>query len=80
MRDLNYQLKQLCQRNRDGSFATRANRERILHLVANQLVELGFRHMNADSLKPKHVEALVERWKAEQVATGTIKNRMSAIR
>jgi hypothetical protein len=80
MRDLNYQLKQLCQRNRDGSFATRADRERILYLVANQLVELGFRHMSADSLKPKHVVALVERWQGEQVATGTIKNRMSAMR
>jgi site-specific recombinase XerC len=80
MRDLNYQLKQLCQRNRDGSFATRADRERILYLVANQLVELGFRHLSADSLKPKHVAALVERWKDEQVATGTIKNRMSAMR
>jgi integrase len=80
MRDLNYQLKQLCQRNRDGSFATRADRERILYLVANQLVELGFRHMSADSLKPKHVAALVERWQGEQVATGTIKNRMSAMR
>jgi integrase len=80
MRDLNYQLKQLCQRNRDGSFATRADRERILYLVANQLVELGFRHMSADSLKPKHVAALVERWQGEQIATGTIKNRMSAMR
>jgi integrase len=80
MHDLNYQLKQLCQRNRDGSFATRADRERILYLVANQLVELGFRHMSADSLKPKHVAALVERWQGEQIATGTIKNRMSAMR
>jgi hypothetical protein len=44
------------------------------------LVELGFRHMSADSLKPKHVAALVERWKDEQIATGTIKNRMSAMR
>ena len=28
MRDLNYQLKQLCRRNRDGSFATQADRAR----------------------------------------------------
>jgi len=52
MRDLNYQLKQLCQRNRDGSYATRADRERMLALFANQLHELGYRHMRADSLKP----------------------------
>ena len=42
MRDLNYQLKQLCERNRDGSYATRADRERLLTLVANQLRELGY--------------------------------------
>lgn len=80
MRNLNYQLKQLSHRNRDGSFATQADRERILFLIANQLEEMGYRHMNADSLKPKHVEALVQRWKEEGIATGTIKNRMSALR
>jgi len=80
MRDLNYQLKQLCQRNRDGSYATQADRERILSLVADQLEEEGFRHLEAGSLKPKHVEALVERWQAEGIATGTLKNRMSALR
>lgn len=80
MRNLNYQLKQLCQRNRDGSFTTQADRERILYLVANQLVEMGFRQMSADSLRPKHVEALVARWKSEAIATGTFKNRMSSLR
>jgi site-specific recombinase XerC len=80
MRNLNHQLKQLCQRNRDGSFATQADRERILYLVANQLAEMGFRQMSPDSLRPKHVEALVARWKDEAIRTGTIKNRMSALR
>src|SRR5439155_18715762 len=37
-------------------------------------------HMNAHSLKPKHVEKLVERWLAERLSPGTIKNRMSALR
>lgn len=80
MRDLNYELKQLCQRNRDGSFATRANREAMLSRVADQLHELGYRHMTAQSLKPKHVERLVAQWQAEQLAAGTIKNRMAALR
>ncbi|MCI0428950.1 MAG: integrase domain-containing protein [Rhodospirillales bacterium] len=80
MRDLNYQLKQLCHRNRDGSFATQADRERMLALFANQLQEMGYRHMRADSLKPKHVEALLERWKAEGISTGTLKNRLAALR
>src|SRR5256885_3560903 len=80
MRDLNYDLKQLCRHNRDGSYATQADREHILDLVADQLHEMGFRHMNAHSLKPKHVEKLVERWLAEKLSPGTSKNRMSALR
>ena len=80
MRRLNYQLKQLCKQNRDGSYGTQAQRERVLTLIANQLVELGYRQMHAKSLKPKHVEALVKHWLASNVAVGTIKNRMSALR
>ena len=80
MRDLNYQLKQLCHRNRDGSFATQADRERLLTLVADQLHELGFPRLPVTSLKPKHVEALVERWQDEGISSGTLKNRMSALR
>ena len=80
MRDLNYALKQLCSRNCDGSYSTQRDRARVLDLIANQLQELGFRHMVVAGLKPKHVEALVERWKAEGLATGTIKNRMAELR
>ena len=80
MKDLNYELKQLCRRNRDGSHATQRDRERVLDLVANQLQELGYRYMAAASLKPKHVESLVQRWQAEGLAVGTIKNRMAELR
>jgi hypothetical protein len=65
VRELNYQLKQLCRRNRDGSYRTQADRERQLTLIANQLQALGYRKMNAQSLKPKHVEALVKHWQGE---------------
>ena len=80
MRDLNYQLKQLCHRNHDGGYATQQNRERLLSLIADQLRVLGFRNMSAQSLKPKHVEALVGRWQAEALSIGTIKNRMAVLR
>ena len=80
MRGLNHQLKQLCRHNREGSFGTQVQRERELTLIANQLHEIGFRGMNSHSLKPKHVEALVRRWLASEVAAGTIKNRMAAFR
>ena len=80
MRDLNYQLKQLCRRNNDGSYATRVNREQQLKGIADQLYELGYRRMTTSSLKPKHIEALVKLWLAQDLSVGTIKNRMSCLR
>jgi hypothetical protein len=80
MRGLNHQLKQLCRHNREGSFGTQNRRERELTLIANQLHEIGLRGMNSHSLKPKHVEGLVRHWLEKEVAVGTIKNRMAAVR
>jgi len=80
MRDLNYQLKKLCRQCREGSYATQSNREWVLSLMANQLHELGYRKMTPQSLKPKHIEALVKRWFGQELSVGTIKNRMAVIR
>ncbi len=80
MRDLNYELKQLCQRNRDGSYVTQAQRLSLLALAADQLHAAGFRRLHARGLKPKHVEALLGRWQAESLNPGTIKNRLAALR
>ena len=80
MKDLNYQLMKLCKANRDGSYSTQATRSRILDLIANQLHELGYKHMQARSLKPKHVDALVSLWKDQTIGVGTFKNRLSALR
>ena len=80
MRNLNYQLKQLCRQNRDGSYSTQSKRAHHLMLIANQLHALGFQGMNARSLKPKHVDALVKQWLDQDLSTGTIKNRMAVLR
>jgi integrase len=80
MRDLNHDIKNLCRRNRDGSFATQHDREGILTLVANQLQEGGFRHLRAAGIRSKHIEHLVDRWHADGISPGTFKNRMSALR
>jgi hypothetical protein len=80
MKDLNYDFKQICDRNRDGSFATQADRRNILDLVANQLHEMGFRLMRASSIKTKHIDALVAHWRAQPLSTGTFKNRMAVLR
>jgi len=80
MRDLNHDFKELCRHNRDGSYATQADRGHILDLVANQLHEMGVRGLRAQGFKPRHVQLLVSRWLAEKLAPGTIKNRMSQLR
>jgi integrase len=80
LKDLNYQLMKLCRANRDGSYSTQATRRRILDRIANQLHELGYKHMQAKSLKPKHVEALVSLWKHQGLSVGTVKNLMAGLR
>lgn len=80
MRDLNYELKQLGARNRDGSYATQANRARTLRLIADQLYTLGYKQLHATELKGRHVNALVNLWLSQALAPGTIKNRMAALR
>ena len=80
MHDLNHQLKHLCEKNRDGSYGTQAQRSKVLQLSADQLVVMGYRHLMAHTLKPKHVEALTEKWIAGGLSAGTLKNRMSALR
>ena len=80
MKNLNHDLKELCRRNRDGSYASQHARLAILTQAAHQLPELGFRDLRATSLKPKHVIALVDHWKSQGLSTGTLKNRLTELR
>ncbi|HUL47181.1 MAG TPA: phage integrase N-terminal domain-containing protein [Steroidobacteraceae bacterium] len=80
MLDLEYDLKTICRRNRDGSHMTQAQREQRLRMIARDLHRLGYRNMRAGSLKPKHVQALVADWHERGLSAGTIKNRMADLR
>jgi site-specific recombinase XerC len=80
MLDLEYELKRICRRNRDGSRMTQAQREQRLRLIARELHTLGYRNMHATSLKPKHVQALVHDWRENGLSAGTIKNRLADLR
>jgi site-specific recombinase XerC len=80
MRDLNYALKQLGRRHRDGSDATQANRAHMLSLIANQLYALGYKKLHATELKGRHVNALVKAWQRQGLAPGTMKNRLAVLR
>lgn len=80
MKELNYQLKELCKRNRDGSFSVQNDREYILQRIAKDLVQLDYINMQVTSLKEKHINALVKHWQKQGLTVGTIKNRMSKLR
>lgn len=80
MRDLNYQLKKLGDTNRDGSYGTQRKRAWLLSKIADELHDLGYRHMRATSLKQKHIGVLVKHWFERRLSVGTIKNRMAALR
>jgi len=77
---LAYDLKELCRHNRDGSFATQANRHRMLQAMASMLDDAGYRLPAARSIKPKHVTFLLETWTAQGLSPRTIKNRLGALR
>ena len=80
MRQLNFDLKTLQARHRDGAFVTRRDRAYALAQAANLLHALGFRRLRATGLKRKHVNALVAQWQRQGLAVGTVKNRMAALR
>ena len=74
------ELVDLTNRNKDGSFSTQAARKDILVMVGKQLLDGGFRNMGATSIKPKHVQHLIDRWKGENLSQSTIKNRVAHLR
>ena len=80
MRTLNYQLKVLCEHNRDGSFVNKAKRATTLQHIADQLHDLGYIHMNVHSLKRKHVVALIKLWQDQGMSPRTQANRIAFIR
>ncbi|MGX7742319.1 phage integrase N-terminal domain-containing protein [Rhodopseudomonas parapalustris] len=76
---LEYDLKNLTLKG-DGSHLTRVQRHRGLQLVARELRGLGYRLPGAASLKPKHIEALISKWKTAGLTSGTMKNRLGWVR
>ena len=80
MDQLSMDIVRLCRRSRQGSIATQKNRQTGLTAMAAELKGMGFNIRAAHHFKPKHVEALVERWKTDDVAVATMRNRMAWLR
>lgn len=80
MRNLNWEMKQLCERHLDGSFATRAGRTRTLSSFATFLHDQGHTKLTLRGIKPAHIEAFVAYCQGKGLATGTLKNTMTHLR
>jgi hypothetical protein len=77
---LAYDLKHIALGDGEGSYLTRNQRHRGLQLMARDLRALGFKLQAASSLKPRHVEALINNWRSAGLSAGTMKNRMGWLR
>lgn len=80
MRNLAYQIKRICDHTKSGSHASQASKRRRCSIIASDLEACGFRNLDIQNLKPKHIEALVTFWKERGLAIGTIKNLMIELR
>lgn len=78
--DLIHSILTILKHNKDGSYATQANRKTQLIKFATDLLEKGFYLRNIHQLKPKHVYRMLETWKEDELGVGTMKNRMANIR
>ena len=67
MNALKSELHKLCAQNRDGSYATQADRLGVLLLCADQLREEGCGLKRAARVKPDHFERLLQRWQREEL-------------
>ena len=80
MRRLQWQLKILCDRNRDGGAKTRHQRALMLSQIAEQLWRMGFRDLEYNQLGGRHVNRLLKAWEEQGLSPGTIKNRCAILR
>ncbi|MCD6055143.1 MAG: integrase [Gammaproteobacteria bacterium] len=80
LRKAKYSINELIKKMPPHSYKSIADTRIILHSVARELQELGYKLDNIRQLKPKHIEALVEKWKAAGQNPGTIKNKMAKLR
>lgn len=76
----NSDIVKLTWRYRENSYGTQHGRRVIVKMMAEQLGDMGFNRLKAKNLKEKHALALIERWKAEGLSAGTLKNRMGVLR
>lgn len=80
MPKLDKSLNFMLSRNKEGSFSTHVNRSLRLNQSIKQLSERYKDLHSINDLKSRHISYLVDKWKNENLSSGTIKNRMSDLR
>ena len=81
LKSVNYSINQFCKANREKmSYETRHSMTKRLKTIFKDLHEIGYKLPNIRNVKQKHVETLVQHWKENDLAAGTIKNRMANLR
>lgn len=73
-------MKELTRRHGEGSQWTQAGRHRTLQAIGRELQAEGYQLRHARNLKPRHVTALLDRWKKDGIAHATIRNRLGNLR
>lgn len=58
-----FQANQFLKQHCACSFATRSERIKTIRLVDKQLRALGFRNLELQGLKPRHIDALLQKWR-----------------
>ena len=77
MDKLTWDIQQILNTNKDGSFATQKDRQQMLNTFAKNLKTIGHNQMRVKSLREKHFQKMINRMKDEGKSSGTMKNLMS---
>lgn len=76
-----YQLHQFMKaRKGTMSYSTYHHRVERLTLMQQQLESMGYKIHSLSTIKQKHVQALVDHWKAKALSVGRMKNLLSDLR
>jgi site-specific recombinase XerD len=80
MDDLIFQYRKIAAGNKEGSFKTQHNRLDEINRIADTLRECGMGVCRWENITRRHIQTIVDKWKQGDIASATIKNRMSTLR
>ena len=73
MKQLVYELRQVCFHNRDGSFTTQYQRTGDAHADGLSAHRTGLRQLHAQDITRRHANKLVAYWKEQGISDDSIR-------